>query len=52
MFKDVAEMLKSSDESGVFGLLNICNAVVKQGKMQDDWKKSWMGNVYKVRGCS
>jgi len=29
----VAKMLKSNDESGVLGLLNICNAVVKEGSI-------------------
>jgi len=31
-------------------MLNICNAVVKEGIMPDDWKKSWMVNVYKGKG--
>jgi len=40
----------SSNESGVMGMLNICNAVVKEGIMPDDCKKNWMVNVYKGKG--
>jgi len=46
----VAKILKSSDESGITGMLNICNAVVKEVIMPDDWKKSLMVNVFKGKG--
>src|SRR5664279_2379204 len=29
---------------------DVCNAVVKDGKIPDDWSKSWMMNVYKGKG--
>jgi len=44
----VAEMPKSSDESGILELLNICNPVVKVCIMP--FEKSWMVNVYKGKG--
>ena len=28
----------------------ICNAVVKDGKIPEDWSRSWMVNVYKGKG--
>jgi len=34
------------------GMLNICNAVVKEGIRPDDWKKSWTVNVYKGKGVA
>jgi hypothetical protein len=27
-----------------------CNMLVKEGKLTDDWSKSWMMNVYKGKG--
>ena len=28
----------------------MCNAVVKDGKIPEDWSMSWMVNVYKGKG--
>ena len=28
----------------------VCNAVVKDGKVPEDWSRSWMVNVYKGKG--
>ena len=28
----------------------MCNAVVKDGKVPEDWCRSWMVNVYKGKG--
>ena len=46
----VAEMLKACEEPGVKWMTNVCNAVVKEGRIPEDWKKSWMVNVYKGKG--
>ena len=44
----VAEMLKAAGETGTLWMTNVCNAVVKDGKvLPEDWSKSWMVNVYK-----
>lgn len=46
----VCEMLKAWDEVGVKCMTDICNAVVAEGKVPEDWKRSWMVNVYKGKG--
>jgi hypothetical protein len=46
----VTEMLKVSEEVGVQWVTDVCNAVVRDGKVPTDWKKSWMVNVYKGKG--
>ena len=42
----VAEMLKAAGETGTLWLTDVCNAVVKDGKVLDDWSRSWLVNVY------
>ena len=32
------------------GDATVCNAVVKDGKVPEDWSRSWMVNVYKGKG--
>jgi hypothetical protein len=46
----VAEMLKAAGEDGVSWVTAICNAVVKEGKITSDWRKSWIVCVYKGKG--
>lgn len=46
----VGEMLKASGDVGVKWVTALCNAIIKEGKIPDDWKKSWMVNVYKGKG--
>jgi hypothetical protein len=46
----VVEMLKASGEAGVQWVTDICNAVVRDGKIPEDWRKSWMVSVYKGKG--
>ena len=29
---------------------NVCNKVVREGCIPEDWRKSWMVNVYKGKG--
>ena len=46
----VAEMLKAAGDAGTAWMTDVCNAVVKEGKIPEDWSKSWMVNVYKGKG--
>ena len=46
----VAEMLKGAGETGTLWMTEVCNAVVKDGKVPEDWSRSWMVNVYKGKG--
>src|SRR5260221_7084784 len=43
----VAEMLKAAGEAGILWVTDVCNAIVKEGRIPVDWRKSWMVNVYK-----
>ena len=40
-------MLKAAGEVGSQWVTEVCNAVIKDGKVPEDWNKSWMANVYK-----
>jgi hypothetical protein len=44
------EMLKAAGEDGVLWVTDICNAIVREGKIPTDWRKSWMVCVYKGKG--
>jgi len=46
----VAEMLKASGEVGIQWVTDLCNKIVQEGKLPNDWKKSWMVKVYKGKG--
>ena len=46
----VADMLKAAGGTGIAWVTEICNAVVKEGRIPEDWRKSWMVNVYKGKG--
>ena len=46
----VSEMLKAAGDGGVRWMTDLCNAVVKEGKIPDDWCKSWMVSIYKGKG--
>ena len=37
-----AETLKAAGEDGVLWVTDICNAIVREGKIPTDWRKSWM----------
>ena len=43
-------MLKAAGETGALWMTDVCNAVVKDGKIPEDWSRSWMVNVYKGKG--
>lgn len=46
----VAEMLKAAGEAGVQWVTDLCNSIVKEGRIPDDWKKSWLLCLYKGKG--
>jgi hypothetical protein len=46
----VAEMLKAAGNDGVQWMTELCNAVIQEGRIPDDWRKSWMTAVYKGKG--
>ena len=46
----VADMVKAAGDVGAEWMTEVCNAVVKDGKIPEEWSKSWMVNVYKGKG--
>ena len=40
----VAEMLVVSGDVGVYLATNLCNLIVQEGKIPNDWMASWMVN--------
>ena len=46
----VSEKLKAAVETGTLWMTDVCNAVVKDVKIPEDWSRSWMVNVYKGKG--
>ena len=46
----VSDMLKAAGDAGTVWVTDVCNAVVRDGKIPEDWCKSWMVNVYKGKG--
>jgi hypothetical protein len=46
----VAEMLKAAGNVGIQWMTDLCNAVVLDGKIPNDWRKSCMVSVYKGKG--
>src|SRR5258706_323076 len=46
----VSEMLTASGEAAALWMTDIFNAIVREGHIPADWKKSWMVNVYKGKG--
>ena len=48
----VSEMLKAAGETGTLRMTDVCNAGVRDGKISEDWSKSWMVNVCKGKGVA
>jgi hypothetical protein len=46
----VGEMLKAAGDVGIQWMTDLCNAVVLERKIPEDWRKSWMVSVYKGKG--
>ena len=40
----VADMLKAAGEDGTRWMTELCNAVVRDGKIPEDWSRSWLVN--------
>ena len=43
----VAEMLRAAGKTGTLWMTDVCNAVVTDVQVPEDWSRSWMVNVYK-----
>ena len=43
-------MLKAAGDEGTRWMTELCNAVIKEGKIPTDWSRSWLVNVYKGKG--
>ena len=48
--KLVADMLKAGGETVVRSFTELCNAIVKEGKVPDDWTRSTIVTLYKGKG--
>ena len=46
----VTEMLKASGEIGVEWLVDLCNSVIRERKIPEDWRRSVLVPVYKGKG--
>ena len=46
----VADMMKAAGEVGTKWMTDVCNAVVRDGRIPENWSKSWLMNVYKGTG--
>ena len=42
--------MKCSDEAVVRWVTDLCNAIVREGVIPKDWRKSWMMSIYKGKG--
>ena len=45
-----SEMLKAAGVTGSLWITDVCNVVVKEGNIHEDWSRSWMVNVYMGKG--
>src|SRR6266446_3121588 len=43
-------MLKAARDIGIQWMSDLCNAVLREGRIPTDWTKSWMVSVYKGKG--
>ena len=43
-------MLKATGETGTIWMTDVCIAVVRDGKIPEDWSRIWMVNVFKGKG--
>ena len=44
-------MLQAAGEAGIRWVTEICNAILKEGKVPEDWERSWIVSVYKGKGA-
>jgi len=43
----VAEMIQATGDTGTQWILDLCNAIVKEGSILEDWKSSVVLPIYK-----
>ena len=46
----VAEMIEAAVDTGTQWLLDLCNGIVKEGRIPEDWKSSVGQPIYIVKG--
>ena len=46
----VAEMIQSTEDIGTQWILDLCNGIVKEGCIPEDWKSSMVLPIYKGKG--
>ena len=46
----VAEMIQAKGDIGTQWTLNLCNGIVKEGSIPEDWKSSVVLPIYKGKG--
>jgi len=46
----IAEMIQSTGDSGTQWIRNLCNGIVKEGCVPEDWKSSMVLPIYKEKG--
>ena len=44
------EILKAAGLEGIEWITEVCNAVIRDGRIPEDWKKSWITAVFKGKG--
>jgi len=48
----VAEMIQATGDIGTQWILDLCNGVVKEGSIPEDWKSSVVLPIYKGKGVN
>ena len=46
----VTEMIQATGDTGTQSILDLCNGVVKEGSIREDWKSSVVLPIYKGKG--
>jgi len=46
----VSEMIQAIEDIGTRWILDLCNGIVKEGCIQEDWKSSMVFPIYKGKG--
>ena len=46
----VTEMIQATGDTGTQWILNLCNGIVKEGSIPEDWKSSVVLPIYKGKG--
>jgi hypothetical protein len=46
----VAEMMNAAGEAGVQRMTDLCNGILREGKVPLDWCRSWLVSIYKGKG--